>query len=313
MKLWAKVCLITGTACTITGAALCGIGIVGHGLNYLCTADLNTFSRSAGNSATPVVLEKTKMDSFQSLDLSLETLDLEILPSEDENFYLSYTVSRSDNEDPISWEVKNNALSLSENTSRNSGHYFHIDIGFLTELANHRNPEGVDIDSVRLYLPKGTVLSDAHISGNYGEMLLSDLSVEKGTITLPDGSLDIKNCKLKNCTVTSKFGDVDVTSSALTNCTFTLSDGDADFENVVFDGKNHVSCELGDISVESNHHSLLQLNLTASTDLGSIDLDDDLEKDFMKTAGDSECVIHTNKNNSSELTLHSDDGDIELE
>lgn len=312
MKMWAKVCLITGTACTIAGAALCGIGIVGHGLNYLRTADLNTLN-SSGTNASPVVLEKTKINAFQALDLTLGDLDLEVLPSGDENFYLSYTVSRSGNEDPITWEVKNNTLSLTENTSGNSNHYFHIDIGFLSEILEHQDPDALDMNTIRLYLPKGTVLSDALISNNYGEMLLSDLSADKGTITLPNGSLDIKNCKLENCTVTSEFGDVDVNSSDLTDCTFTLSDGDADFEDVVFDGINHVSCELGDISVESRRQSLLKLNLTASTNLGSIDLDDDLKKDFMKTAGDSECVIHTRKNNQSELTLHSDDGDIELE
>ena len=71
MKSWAKICLITGISCTLAGAVLCGVGYIGHGLNYVKAADLNTLNGSARKDTDSLaVLEKTKIDSFSKLNIS---------------------------------------------------------------------------------------------------------------------------------------------------------------------------------------------------------------------------------------------------
>lgn len=315
MKSWAKICLITGISCTLAGAVLCGAGYIGHGLNYLRTADLNTLNGSARKDTDSLaVLKKTKIDSFRKLNISLDSLDLKILPSEDDNCYISYITTNSGASEPVNWEVKDDTLTLTENTDNDSNHYVHVDIGFLTELFQQDSSHTSDDNTVCLYLPKKMLFSDTTITSSFGDVLLSGLSTQNGTIALSDGELEIQNCKFKAGTFTSDFGDIDITSSDLTDCTITLSDGDIDCEDVAFHKKNNISNELGDISITGKQQKLSDISLTADTDLGDIDLSDILESEFQKQSdGDTKYVTHTSKKNNTELTLHTDDGDIELE
>ena len=315
MKSWAKICLITGISCTLAGAVLCGVGYIGHGLNYVKAADLNTLNGSARKDTDSLaVLKKTKIDSFSKLNISLDSLALKILPSEDDSCYISYITTNSRSSKPVNWEVKDDTLALSENTDNTSNHYVHVDIGFLMELFQHDSDHTPDDDTVCLYLPKKLLLSSTTIKSSFGDVLLSGLSTQKGTVTLSDGELELQNCTFKDSTFTSDFGDIDMTSSELTDCTITLSDGDIDCEDVAFHKKNNISNELGDISITGKHQKLSDISLTADTDLGDIDLPDDLESEFQKQSdGDTKSVVYTSKKSNAELTLHTDDGDIELE
>ena len=214
----------------------------------------------------------------------------------------------------MNWEVKDDTLALSENTDNTSNHYVHVDIGFLMELFQHDSDHTPDDDTVCLYLPKKLLLSSTTIKSSFGDVLLSGLSTQKGTVTLSDGELELQNCTFKDSTFTSDFGDIDMTSSELTDCTITLSDGDIDCEDTAFHKKNNISNELGDISITGKHQKLSDISLTADTDLGDIDLPDDLESEFQKQSdGDTKSVVYTSKKSNAELTLHTDDGDIELE
>lgn len=315
MKSWAKICLIVGMSCTLAGAVLCGAGYIGHGLDYVKAADLNTLNGSARkDTGSLAVLKKTKIDSFRKLDISLDSLGLKILPSKDDNCYISYITTNSSASKPVNWEVKDSTLTLSENTGNTSNHYVHVDIGFLLELLQQDSNHTPDDDTVCLYLPEKMLLSDTTIKSSFGDVLLSGLSTQKATVSLSDGELEVQNCKFKSSTFTSDFGDIDMTSSDLTDCTITLSDGDIDCEDLIFNRKNSISNEFGDISVDGKRQQLSAITLTADTDLGDIELSDNLESEFQKQSDeDTKYVAHTSKKNNTELTLHTDDGDIELE
>ena len=52
-----------------------------------------------------MVLEKTKLDDFDSADISMTDMNLQVVSSDDQYCYISYQASDQDNE-PISYQVQ---------------------------------------------------------------------------------------------------------------------------------------------------------------------------------------------------------------
>lgn len=104
MKRWAKVWLAVGVGCCVCGAALTGIGVASGGSKYVKSADLNKMDGAAKKSDNEMVLEKTKLDDFDSADISMTDMNLQVVSSDDQYCYISYQASDQDKE-PISYQV----------------------------------------------------------------------------------------------------------------------------------------------------------------------------------------------------------------
>ena len=76
MKRWAKAWLAVGVGCCVCGAALTGIGVASGGSKYVKSADLNKMDGAAKKSDNEMVLEKTKLDDFDSADISMTDMNL---------------------------------------------------------------------------------------------------------------------------------------------------------------------------------------------------------------------------------------------
>ena len=70
MKRWVKAWLAAGVGCCVCGAVLLGIGAASGGSKYVKEADLNRMEGSAKRSDNEAVLEKTKLEDFDSVDIS---------------------------------------------------------------------------------------------------------------------------------------------------------------------------------------------------------------------------------------------------
>ena len=83
--------MVTGLSCMIVGAVLYGAGYVFGGKTYVRTADLNHFGTSGASEQTaPLYYPKTQVDDYRNLDIHLDMLDLNVVRSEDDHFYISY-------------------------------------------------------------------------------------------------------------------------------------------------------------------------------------------------------------------------------
>lgn len=61
------------------------------GKTYVRTADLNHFGTSGASEQTASsILPKTQVDDYRNLDIHLDMLDLNVVRSEDDHFYISY-------------------------------------------------------------------------------------------------------------------------------------------------------------------------------------------------------------------------------
>lgn len=205
MKSWVKAWLVTGVGCCVCGAVLLGLGVVGGGSKYVKEADLNRMDGSAKKSDHEVVLEKTKLDDFDSVDISMTDMNLQVVRSDDDSCYISYHASNQ-TKDPISYRVNDGKLSIRENDN-NGKFYYHVDIGSLSGLLGGGQVM-TDENVVTLYIPEGQEWKTADIKTDIGDVLLNECRIEDGIVQSDSGDLYVKNCDFDNLKIDSDMGDI---------------------------------------------------------------------------------------------------------
>lgn len=306
MKRWIKNCLAAGAGCVVAGALLFAVGFLNGGKNYVLAADLNQWKGSATKEDSTYGLEKTKIDDYSTLNVDLSSLNLQIVSSDDDSYYISYTTSDSKEKEPVSYDVKNKILTLKEDSDSNS--YTHIDIGFLTAFLSKDKDFTTDENVVTLYVPTDARFQSANINSSFGDILINSSCFESGKISSDDGEIFIKNSTLKDVTVSASFGDVKTYDSKIKACNFELSDGDFVAKDSEFTGENSISSSLGDIDIEAKKEQLLALGFDASTSLGDIEVPDFLEGKLHEEDVDESSYQRSGKDGN--LKLQADDGDI---
>ena len=189
MKRWAKAWLAAGVGCCVCGAALTGIGVASGGSKYVKSADLNKMDGAAKKSDNEMVLEKTKLDDFDSADISMTDMNLQVVSSDDQYCYISYRAS-DQKKDPISYQVKDGKLRIQENNNDGKT-YYHVDIGFLSGLLG----EGTlttDENVVTIYVPEGQKWKLADIKSDMSNILLNGCEIENGAVHLVKKLIAIK-------------------------------------------------------------------------------------------------------------------------
>lgn len=306
MKIWIKNCLATGAGCVVAGALLFAVGFLNGGKNYVLAADLNQWKGSATKEDSTYGLEKTKIDDYSTLNVDLSSLNLQIVSSDDDSYYISYTTSDSKEKEPVSYDVKNKILTLKEDSDSNS--YTHIDIGFLTAFLSKDKDFTTDENVVTLYVPENAKFQNATLNSALGNILLNHVCFESGTVSSGDGDIFIKNSTLKEVAVSASLGDVKTYDSKIRACNFELSDGDFVAKDSEFTGENSISSSLGDIDIEAKKEQLLALGFDASTSLGDIEVPDFLEGKLHEEDVDESSYQRSGKDGN--LKLQADDGDI---
>ena len=172
----------------------------------MLAADLNQLKGSATNKNSACELEKTKIDNYTTLNVDLSSLNLQMVSSDDDSYYISYTTSDSKEKEPVSYDVKNKILTLKEDSDSNS--YTHIDIGFLTAFLSKDKDFMTDENVVTLYVPENAKFQNATLNSDLGNILLNHVCFESGTVSSGDGDIFIKNSTLKEVAVSASLGDV---------------------------------------------------------------------------------------------------------
>lgn len=306
MKRWIKNCLAAGAGCVVAGALLFAVGFLNGGKNYVLAADLNQWKGSATKEDSTYGLEKTKIDDYSTLNVDLSSLNLQIVSSDDDSYYISYTTSDSKEKEPVSYDVKNKILTLKEDSDSNS--YTHIDIGFLTAFLSKDKDFTTDENVVTLYVPENAKFQNATLNSALGNILLNHVCFESGTVSSGDGDIFIKNSTLKEVAVSASLGDVKTYDSKIRACNFELSDGDFVAKDSEFTGENSISSSLGDIDIEAKKEQLLALGFDVSTSLGDIEVPDFLEGKLHEEDVDESSYQRSGKDGN--LKLQADDGDI---
>lgn len=323
--------LITGTVLCALGLVLFGSGIAAGGKDYIANTDLNSYNGSASSKedGSHAVLKKEKIDSFRNLNVDFKHIDLSVRESEDDNFYLSYNVETTKGIIPVSWQVTNGTLNLSETNGHVTSGYVHIDIGFLKDLltAQHISddlsdnqvvvyiPRDQDLDTFSCQIEEGDLKLDAmncrnfNLQSNLGDLTLENLTIENGSLSDKEGDVSIAESSLNNLNLDCSAGDLIIKSSSFTESTLTLSAGDIDGTEVSFDNNCQISSKMGDIELSIPEKNLSDLALSLNADMGDIDVPLNLSG-YLITDDDRNTYKKKNDSTSNVLTVQSDYGDI---
>ena len=349
MKTWLKTALISGVLCCAVGAVLTAAGMLTDGKQYVQTADINTLRGDARktDSDSLAVLDKQKISNVQALDLALDTLDLKIVPSDDDCCYLSYRIAATGGEAPLTYTVQDGTLHLKENDAVQP--QVHIDVDFLTDfLTLGRLPEDDDTQTVILSVPKSQLkqlrirvsygdismrgiaaargsihcdngdislnncqLSQLTLNNDYGDISMRGIAAARGSIRCENGDISLKNCRLSQLTLNNDYGDIDLERCTLDTVAVQLSNGGFDAQETAFSGENSITSSYGDVSVSDTLANLQALTIQASTAYGEISVPDGLRAQIRQTT-DDELTDYCHSGTGGSLRVQADNGDIEL-
>ena len=311
MKTWLKTALISGVLCCAVGAVLTAAGMLTGGKQYVQTADINTLRGDArkADSDSLAVLDKQKISNVQALDLALDTLDLKIVPSDDDCCYLSYRIAATGGEAPLTYTVQDGTLHLKENDAVQP--QVHIDVDFLTDfLTLGRLPEDDDTQTVILSVPKSQ-LKQLRIRVSYGDISMRGIAAARGSIRCENGDISLKNCRLSQLTLNNDYGDIDLERCTLDTAAVQLSNGGFDAQETAFSGENSITSSYGDVSVSDTLANLQALTIQASTAYGEISVPDGLRAQIRQTT-DDELTDYCHSGTGGSLRVQADNGDIKL-
>ncbi len=311
MKTWLKTALISGVLCCAVGAVLAAAGMLTGGKQYVQAADINTLRGDArkADSDSLAVLDKQKISGVQALNLSLDNLDLKIVPSDDDCCYLSYRIAASSGEAPLTYTVQDGTLHLKENDAVQP--QVHIDVDFLTDfLTLGRLPEDDDTQTVILSVPKSQ-LKQLDIRSSYGDISMRGISAARGSIRCDNGDISLKNCQLSQFTLNNDYGDIDLERCTLDTAAVQLSNGGFDAQETAFSGENSITSSYGDVSVSDTLANLQALTIQASTAYGEISVPDELRAQIRQTT-DDDLTDYCHSGTGGSLRVQADNGDIEL-
>lgn len=311
MKTWLKTALISGVLCCAVGAVLAAAGMLTGGKQYVQAADINTLRGDArrADSDSLAVLNKQKISGVQALNLSLDNLDLKIVPSDDDCCYLSYRIAANKGEKPLTYTVQDGTLHLKENDAVQP--QVHIDVDFLTDfLTLGRLPEDDDTQTVILSVPKSQ-LKQLDIRSSYGDISMRGISAASGSIRCDNGDISLNNCQLSQFTLNNDYGDIDLERCTLDTAAVQLSNGGFDAQETAFSGENSITSSYGDVSVSDTLANLQALTIQASTAYGEISVPDELRAQIRQTT-DDELTDYCHSGTGGSLRVQADNGDIEL-
>lgn len=286
MKKWMKACMVTGLSCMIVGAVLYGAGYVFGGKTYVRTADLNHFGTSGASEQTASsILPKTQVDDYRNLDIHLDMLDLNVVRSEDDHFYISYEAQSKNGKPAVTYSVENDTLTVNERETK--GHYVNIDVDFLADLLN-RKEERQQKNLITLYVPERTKINHVKIDG--------DMS-------------DIRHFGLK-----TDMGDVEIERSNLDTCSFSSGSGDFDFTGITWKENTEIISDMGAVDIEGTPEVLTKLAIQVTTDMGDIDVSERLNGKVMENETDNLQTFEQKVEKATgSLTIETNSGDISVD
>lgn len=307
MKNWTKTALLTGCACCIAGAALMFCGWTGGGKAYAETYDLNAMSGSATKADGISVQEKTKIEDFDELQTDLAIGDLRVLPSGDDSCYLSWRVPSKKGKTAVEYSVRDGVLKIEE--TKAVSNYIHVDIDFMGEVLSGGKE---DETGVVLYLPEKKVLKKMDVTMEFGDVQMNGVQAESGRIQSDDGDITLSGCRMQNIKLEADYGDIELKSGTWENGSITLDDGDVKIQNTKLSGEVSVENSYGDIDLELGKKELEQLEITAKTDFGEIDVPDTMEN-LLQKEEDEQSFSYAPDQAAGRIKLMTKDGDISLE
>lgn len=207
----------------------------------------------------------------------------------------------------MEYSVRDGVLKIEE--TKAVSNYIHVDIDFMGEVLSGGKE---DETGVVLYLPEKKVLKKMDVTMEFGDVQMNGVQAESGRIQSDDGDITLSGCRIQNIKLEADYGDVELKSGTWENGSITLDDGDVKIQNTKLSGEVSVENSYGDIDLELSKKDLEQLEITAKTDFGEIEVPDAME-DLIRGEDEEQNFSYVPEQAAGRITLAADDGDISIE
>ena len=207
----------------------------------------------------------------------------------------------------MEYRVQDCVLSIEETSAVSDTIYINID--FTEEILSGGKQSET---GVILYVPEKKVLKKIEITMGFGDVQMNGIQAESGRLQNADGDITLFGCDMQNIKCKADYGDVELKSGTWENGSITVDDGDVSIRSTKLSGDISVSNSYGDIDLELAKKDLEQMGITAKTDLGDIDVPDEME-DLVQGETGEYSFSYTPDQPAGRLKLVNDDGDITIE
>ena len=250
---------------------------------------------SGGGSAS-ILEEDAKTGAFSSIQVGLGALDLNIIPSEDNDTHVKYHIrvkkSYKAKGKPVQYNVEDGVLKLTE------------------KIKSSKIQWRGWSSYVEIRVPDGTKLSGADIQTDAGDVTVESIPLENVTMVQDAGDCLFQDITLKDASITIDAGDVELERVTLEEVSIDLDAGDLEGDSVKAAGNVSVTADAGDIELEKTAKNLANLNVEIRTDVGDVELSKAIRGDFQKIKGG---FYRKEAADAAEtLSLKTDAGDISI-
>lgn len=256
-----KIGLIVGIILSLLGVILFLIGYISGGRKYMETADLNRLNGKAKweDKKPDLILEKTKLESFQTIQADLDDTNFFIQPSNDENYYISYQIRSKKEKNPISYNIEDEILKITEEKVPQF-YFFHVDMKFLMDMFQKEAVEDYQ-EQITIYVPKQTKFQNCQIGLQDGCAAMNGFHCEKSKIELEYGDFISENASFSESSIALKDGNIRATATEFNYTEVIMSYGDFGAkDSFIKDGQ--MLLEDGNMEIEKTDINHMDLKLT---------------------------------------------------
>lgn len=240
MKKFHKVVIFTSSVMIVCGAMLWGIGGMLGGTPSFALGRQGIVTPNSSQAPSRFTLEKTRLDSFDGIDMIIGSADLSVLPADD--YYLEYSITGYSGE-PV-YRIQDGVFTFREDIheDNNPKSYF---IGF----NNLVTPDDVYL---KLYIPEDQYwkmikikcndgdlnwktraeAGEAEFRAAYGSVTVDLLTCNEAVIDSNDSAILLTDLSAENLDIKNAYGSLKLERITTENLKVVMSDGTIDLKDL---------------------------------------------------------------------------------
>lgn len=241
---FSKKIIVGALACIAAGLVIMVIGLMLGGRSgfYINRSGIHAFGEGErfqkDGGKEPLVLEKTRLEEFDSVDVNIEYADFKLIPSD--GYYLEYRLYGRAAQPQYS--VKDKKLVFREgdafsygNESINFGGFFFWEEDGIAEESFYLN----------LYVPKEQYFEVFKLYNDSGNVELETLRADKVDLKLDYGDIDLKEFQGKEFNIVSNSGEMNF---GIINTEYITAEND--YGEILIED---LTASVGDFDLDSGH------------------------------------------------------------
>lgn len=307
-----KIFLCSAAGCILAGAVLFGAGISMGGNPQFSLTGSGLHLKNLEEEGQKYELSKTSIDPVSEISLKVDMADVEFLTSEDQNYYVEYSLYG--NTQKPEFQAEGGRLVIEEKPEKGvQGFQF----GFLGDFQEEKY-------YVKIYLPEKVQPEKVEVDNENGNVSIKNLEADSCTVKADYGDIFLDQYTGKQLSVEADAGDIRAGEIEAEEAELLSDYGDVEIES--FQGeKGNVELESGELRIKKADMKNLEIKsdygdvtLGSSYDWEAYDLDlytdyGEIQLKGYEVAKEWEQKLKIEKGRGKSLKITCDSGDITLE